>query len=56
MIGYGHLMPGSEDKAAGLLNAYLDAQRDRAEEQARAAGAVHVRVPTGAQTGAREPA
>jgi hypothetical protein len=34
---YGHLMPGSEDEAAELLNQYLDAQRERAEEQARSA-------------------
>ena len=24
---YGHLMPGSEEQAAGLLDAYLSAQR-----------------------------
>ena len=24
---YGHLMPGSEDEAASLLNAYLDAHQ-----------------------------
>jgi integrase len=36
---YGHLMPGSEEEAAGLLAAYLDAQRGRAEEAARGAGA-----------------
>jgi integrase len=34
---YGHLMPGSEDEAAGLLDAYLTAQRGRAEDAARAA-------------------
>ena len=34
---YGHLMPGSEEEAAGLLDAYLDAQRGRAEDQARSA-------------------
>jgi integrase len=34
---YGHLMPGSEDEAAGLLDAYLDAQRERAEALARSA-------------------
>jgi integrase len=34
---YGHLMPGSEEEAAGLLNGYLDAERARAEERARAA-------------------
>ena len=31
---YGHLMPGSEEEAAGLLDAYLTAQRERAEAQA----------------------
>jgi integrase len=34
---YGHLMPGSEAVAASLLDAFLAAQRERAEEQARAA-------------------
>jgi hypothetical protein len=34
---YGHLMPGSEAEAAGLLDRYLEAQRRQAEEQARAA-------------------
>ncbi len=34
---YGHLMPGSEEEAAGLLDTYLTAQRERAEEQARRA-------------------
>jgi integrase len=34
---YGHLMPGSEAEAAELLNAYLTAQRERAEVQARRA-------------------
>jgi integrase len=34
---YGHLMPGSEDEAAGLLDAYLTAQLEDAEERARAA-------------------
>ncbi len=37
---YGHLMPGSEAEAAGLLDAYLTAQRERDEEAARAAGGV----------------
>jgi hypothetical protein len=32
---YGHLMPGSEDEAAGLLDAYLEAERNRAAEAAR---------------------
>jgi hypothetical protein len=45
---YGHLMPGSEAEAAGLLDTYLAAQRDRQEEAARAAGG----SPTGAPTGA----
>jgi hypothetical protein len=30
---YGHLMPGSEDEAAGLLDAYLE----RSDSQARTA-------------------
>jgi integrase len=34
---YGHLMPGSEGEAATLLDTYLAAGRDRAEEQARGA-------------------
>ncbi|MET0206311.1 MAG: hypothetical protein ABW228_03970 [Thermoleophilaceae bacterium] len=34
---YGHLMPGSEDQAAGLLDGYLEAERQRAEAQARGA-------------------
>jgi hypothetical protein len=34
---YGHLMPGSEGEAAGLLDSYLDAQRERAEAVARQA-------------------
>jgi integrase len=33
---YGHLMPGSEDEAAQLLDAYLAAQHVEAEERARA--------------------
>ena len=32
---YGHLMPGSEAEAAGLLDAYLAADRARAEDAAR---------------------
>jgi hypothetical protein len=47
---YGHLMPGSEEEAAGLLDSYLAADRKRAEESARAAEP----VATGAQTGAHE--
>ncbi len=35
---YGHLMPGSEEEAAALLDAYVSAQRERAGDAARAAG------------------
>jgi hypothetical protein len=35
---YGHLMPGSEEEAAGLPDDYLAAQRERAEARARGAG------------------
>jgi integrase len=41
---YGHLMPGSEAEAAGLLETYLTAARKHQDEQ--------VRGVTGAQTGA----
>ena len=34
---YGHLMPGSEDEAAALLDAYLEAKGEAAAERARAA-------------------
>ena len=34
---YGHLMPGAEEEAAGLLDSFLAAQRERAEDQARSA-------------------
>lgn len=33
-------MPGSEDEAAGLLDAYLTVELERADDQARSAGAV----------------
>jgi integrase len=46
---YGHLMPGSEEEAAELLDSYLAADRKRGEETARAAEA----VPTGAHSGAQ---
>jgi integrase len=46
---YGHLMPGSEAEAAGLLDAYLTAQRREAAELARSAGD----SLTGALSGAR---
>jgi hypothetical protein len=42
-------MPGSEDEAAGMLDVYLTAQRERAEKAARQAGD----ELTGAQTGAQ---
>jgi integrase len=45
---YGHLMPGSEDEAANLLDAYLNAQQDQAEAAARAAGGELAEVLTGA--------
>ena len=45
---YGHLMPGSEEEAAALLDTYLSAQRERAEEKARAAGGELTGAPTGA--------
>ena len=32
---YGHLMPGSEAEAAKLLDGYLTAQRNQAEDTAR---------------------
>jgi len=35
---YGHPMPGSEGEAAGMLAAYLQAARERAEDAARDAG------------------
>lgn len=35
---YGHLMPGSEAEAAALLDSYVEAQREQAEEAARAHG------------------
>jgi integrase len=41
---YGHLMPGNEGEAAGLLDAHLNAQRERADEKARAAGSEEVLV------------
>jgi integrase len=34
---YGHLMPGNESEAAGLLDAYLTSQRERADYDARSA-------------------
>ncbi len=51
---YGHLMPGSEDEAAALLDAYLAAQRTRAEAAARGAGGLLTGVLTGGQFGDEE--
>ena len=34
---YGHLMPGTEAEAATLLDSYLTAQREQAEDAAREA-------------------
>jgi integrase len=45
---YGHLMPGSEAEAATLLDTYLSAQHERAEESGRAVGGVLTGAPTGA--------
>ena len=50
---YGHLMPGSEAEAAGLLDAYLGVQLDRAADAARSAGEELTGAHTGAQS-ARE--
>ena len=41
---YGHLMPGNESEAAGMLDTYLSAQRERADEAARAGEDVPVTV------------
>jgi hypothetical protein len=51
---YGHLMPGSEEEAAGLLEVYLMAQRKRAEEAARGAGGELRGASTGAYLGAED--
>jgi hypothetical protein len=45
---YGHMMPGSEQEAAALLDTYLAAQHERAQERGRAAGSVLPGAPTGA--------
>jgi integrase len=44
---YGHLMPGSEAEAAALVESYLDAARERAEDAARAAESRLNGEPTG---------
>ena len=41
---YGHLMPGSEAEAAGLLDAYLAARRKKDEDTIRGAAMTAVRV------------
>ena len=46
---YGHLMPGSEEEAAGLLDSYLAEQRERAEAVARGAGGEPVEALTVAE-------
>jgi integrase len=51
---YGHLMPGSEAEAAGLLDTYLAAQLNTATEAGRGAGEVLTGAPAGAR--ARETA
>ena len=45
---YGHLMPGSEAEAAVLVESYLSAQHERAEDAARGVGDVLTGAPTGA--------
>jgi integrase len=46
-----HLMPGSEEEAAALLDSYLQAQQKRAEEVARNADYVHGDGLSGELTG-----
>ena len=48
---YGHLMPGSHQEGADLLDAYLAAQRDQAEEKARSAEPVATGTIPGTQVG-----
>ena len=49
---YGHLMPGTEAEAAEMLEGYLTAQRERAEDLARKAGSAADGGGTGAPAGA----
>jgi integrase len=49
---YGHLMPGSEAETAELVESYLTAQQERAEEAARMAGDVLTGAPPGAPAAA----
>jgi integrase len=51
MDRYGHLMPGSEEEAAGLLDTYLEAQLKQAEEAARSSEELHNDGLTGELTG-----
>jgi integrase len=51
MDRYRHLMPGSEEEAAALLDSYLQAQQKRAEEVARNADYVHGDGLSGELTG-----
>jgi Phage integrase family len=51
MDRYGHLMPGSEDEAAGLLDAYLDACEARVES-----GAASPKIRLGAPIRGRDAA
>jgi integrase len=46
---YGHLLPGSEAEAAELLDGYLAAQQEQAEDRARAADPSETGAFTGAQ-------
>jgi hypothetical protein len=48
---YGHLMPGSEAEAATLLDQYVTAQREAADERARGAGGELTGAQTGVQLG-----
>jgi integrase len=48
MDRYGHLMPGSEDEAAGLLDTYLASQLGDAEAVARGADGTLTGAPAGA--------
>jgi hypothetical protein len=51
-LAAGVILPGSEEEAAGLLDSYLAAEREQAEEAARSAGGVQNECGAGAITGA----
>lgn len=53
---YGHLMPGTEDEAAAMLDAFVDAQVRDGAAAARAADDMHVGGGTGERTGERDAA